>query len=115
MEKKLRIFDLSAVDAVSAPQPNGAPVTNGGNGRALVNADSGFEVGVGVHKGTIKAIVWTRDPNVLVTAIYANGLASTKILSGEDADGEVVDTQYRAPLLVLEYLQRTDGPPPLHG
>jgi len=68
MEKKLRIFDLSAVDAVSAPQPNGAPVTNGGNGRALVNADSGFEVGVGVHKGTIKAIVWTRDPNVLVTA-----------------------------------------------
>ncbi|KAK0105537.1 hypothetical protein ONS95_004104 [Cadophora gregata] len=68
MEKKLRIFDLSAVDAVSAPQANGTPVTNGGNGRTLVNADAGFEVGVGVHKGTIKAIVWTRDPNVLVTA-----------------------------------------------
>lgn len=68
MEKKLRIFDLSAVDAISAPTANGNSISNGPNGRALINADAGFEVGVGVHKGTIKAIVWTRDPNVLVTA-----------------------------------------------
>lgn len=74
MEKKLRIFDLSTIDAISAPS---LPVTNGASiaeknektaGRQLINADAGFEVGVGVHKGTIKAIVWTRDPNVLVTA-----------------------------------------------
>ncbi|KAI9046815.1 hypothetical protein LZ554_008896 [Drepanopeziza brunnea f. sp. 'monogermtubi'] len=74
MEKKLRIFDLSTFDAISAPS---LPATNGTliaeknestPGRQLINADAGFEVGVGVHQGTIKSIVWTRDPNVLVTA-----------------------------------------------
>lgn len=69
MEKKLRIFDLSLVDAISAPSASGASTASSGpNGRALISADDGFEVGVGVHKGTIKAIVWTRDVNVLVTA-----------------------------------------------
>jgi serine-threonine kinase receptor-associated protein len=51
-EKKLRLFDLddvrSSTDNVSA-------------------AAQGIEVGKGVHKGTIKAIVWTHDPNTLVT------------------------------------------------
>lgn len=67
MEKKLRIFDLSRVDTISAPNGN----TNGANGtsdRTTIAAEEGFEVGAGVHKGTIKSIVWTRDPNVLVTA-----------------------------------------------
>ncbi|KAK2624894.1 hypothetical protein QTJ16_006087 [Diplocarpon rosae] len=65
MEKKLRIFDLSTIDAISAPTANGNTSVNG---RSLIKADEGFEVGVGVHKAMIKAIVWTRDPNVLVTA-----------------------------------------------
>ncbi|KAI4684069.1 hypothetical protein J4E81_009232 [Alternaria sp. BMP 2799] len=44
MEKKLRIYDLSRSDATS------------------------FEIGAGVHTGTIKSIVWTSDPNVIITA-----------------------------------------------
>lgn len=64
-EKKLRIFDLSQVGAVSATAANG---TSSETDRKLVTAAEGFEIGPGVHKGTIKAIVWTRDPNILVTA-----------------------------------------------
>lgn len=63
MEKKLRIFDLSQIGAVSA-LPNSSPDTD----RKVVAATEGFEIGPGVHKGTIKAIVWTRDPNMIVTA-----------------------------------------------
>lgn len=62
MEKKLRIFDLSQFGAIT---------TNGNSNetdRKLVDAGQGFEIGPGVHQGTIKAIVWTRDPNILVTA-----------------------------------------------
>ncbi|KAF1834841.1 WD40 repeat-like protein [Decorospora gaudefroyi] len=44
MEKKLRIYDLSRSDATS------------------------FEIGAGVHTGTIKSIVWTSDPNIIITA-----------------------------------------------
>jgi serine-threonine kinase receptor-associated protein len=76
MEKKLRIFDLSQVSPISAatatPQKkmvgNPDSKTNGAADRSLIGAEEGFEVGPGVHKGTIKAIVWTKDPNVLVTA-----------------------------------------------
>ncbi|KAL3422679.1 Serine-threonine kinase receptor-associated protein [Phlyctema vagabunda] len=60
-EKKLRIFDLSS----AAPAVNG---TNGSTEPAPIPAEQGFEVGSGVHQGTIKAIVWTKDPNILVTA-----------------------------------------------
>lgn len=62
MEKKLRIFDISSVSASAAL--NGSVADD----QKLVAADSGFEVGPDVHQGTIKAIVWTRDPNILVTA-----------------------------------------------
>jgi serine-threonine kinase receptor-associated protein len=77
MEKKLRIFDLSKVGAIS--NPTAAPSqkkmvissdsrADGTADRSLIGAEEGFEVGAGVHKGTIKSIVWTKDPNVLVTA-----------------------------------------------
>jgi serine-threonine kinase receptor-associated protein len=77
MEKKLRIFDLSKVGAIS--NPNATPSqkkmvgssdtrADGTADRSLIGAEEGFEVGAGVHKGTIKSIVWTKDPNVLVTA-----------------------------------------------
>ena len=44
MEKKLRIYDLSRDSATS------------------------FEIGAGVHEGTIKSIVWTSDSNIIITA-----------------------------------------------
>ncbi|KAF2276282.1 serine/threonine kinase receptor associated protein-like protein [Westerdykella ornata] len=48
MEKKLRIFDLSCEPSTSA---------------------SGcYEIGSGVHEGTIKSIVWTADPSIVITA-----------------------------------------------
>ncbi|KAN0089009.1 WD40 repeat-like protein [Hyaloscypha variabilis] len=70
MEKKLRIFDLHRVDTTSPPT-NGNGLMNGsanGGANKTITADMGFEVGAGVHGGTIKAIVWTQDPNILVTA-----------------------------------------------
>ncbi|CAD6501903.1 BgTH12-02148 [Blumeria graminis f. sp. triticale] len=68
MEKKLRIFDISRVNTISPPTGNVANGSNSKANRTSINADEGFEVGPNIHKGTIKAIVWTRDPNVLVTA-----------------------------------------------
>lgn len=56
MEKKLRLFDLDSVR-------NNFSSTNDG----VSAASQGFEIGPGVHKGTIKSIVWTHDPNILVT------------------------------------------------
>lgn len=62
MEKKLRIFDLSSVG------PNITAGNGGPTDYSLIHADKAFELGPGVHQGAIKSIVWTRDPNVLVTA-----------------------------------------------
>ncbi|RKF76220.1 Serine-threonine kinase receptor-associated protein [Golovinomyces cichoracearum] len=69
MEKKLRIFDLSQVNSIleqneSSLRENKNQVIE----PVTISASEGFEIGPGIHKGTIKAIVWTRDPNVLVTA-----------------------------------------------
>ncbi len=61
-EGKLRIFDLSRV----APVHNGTPADN--SDTSTIDASLGFEIGVGVHKSQIKSIIWTHDPNVLVTA-----------------------------------------------
>lgn len=62
MEKILRIFDLSRVSA--ATNGTATPTLD----RTMIPAEAAFEVGPGIHKGTIKAIVWTHDPNILVTA-----------------------------------------------
>lgn len=62
MENKLRIFDFSKFD------PDSSSYTNGiSDSERVMQAEQGFEIGAGVHKGTIKAIVWTRHPNILVT------------------------------------------------
>ncbi|CAG8975498.1 hypothetical protein HYALB_00004817 [Hymenoscyphus albidus] len=77
MEKKLRLFDLSKHAAILPPNTKSTPKkmvvnpegkTNGALDRSLIGAEEGFEIGPGVHKGTIKAIVWSKDPNILVTA-----------------------------------------------
>ncbi|PVH94506.1 serine/threonine kinase receptor associated protein-like protein [Periconia macrospinosa] len=52
MEKKLRIFDLSRNDNSTSAQAT--PFS--------------YEIGAGVHTGTIKSIVWASDPNILITA-----------------------------------------------
>ena len=67
MEKKLRIFELSKYIHPSTPSQNGSNVGSDSES-SVIQANGGFEVGPGVHKGTIKSIVWTLDPNILVTA-----------------------------------------------
>jgi len=58
MEKKLRLWDLERAG------------TNGANGQAqgTGTSTSSCELGAGVHGGSIKSIVWTRDQNILTTA-----------------------------------------------
>ncbi|KAF1816254.1 WD40 repeat-like protein [Eremomyces bilateralis CBS 781.70] len=67
MEKKLRIFDVSqSITSTNNTNGNGA---NGLNGASAHEATPpSYEIGPGIHGGTIKSIVWTHDPNVLVTA-----------------------------------------------
>lgn len=60
MEKKLRIWDLSVEHGSSGNGVDGS--AHGGVGA------SSYEVGAGVHGGTIKSIIWGSDPNVLITA-----------------------------------------------
>ena len=71
-EKKLRIYDLSR-----GGNTNGKNSTNGSasaspeatpaDASATSTAPS-YEVGPGVHQGTIKSIVWSPDSHILVTA-----------------------------------------------
>jgi serine-threonine kinase receptor-associated protein len=101
-EKKLRIFDLSHVGAVSA-------TTNGNsneNDRKLVAAAEGFEVGPNVHQGMIKSIVWTRDPNILVTAaddkvirwwdLQTRTVIQEQVVSGDIGSCEFTNTKPEA-------------------
>lgn len=66
-EKKLRIFDLSHLTSSSSST---GPVEVGlahGNGHS--EQLHSYEIGQGVHQGTIKSIVWSEnDPNTLITA-----------------------------------------------
>ncbi|TKA78445.1 hypothetical protein B0A49_01132 [Cryomyces minteri] len=57
-EKKLRIFDLSRGSATSSPA----------DGQETADTTPSYEIGPGVHNGTIKSIVWGTDLNILVTA-----------------------------------------------
>lgn len=98
MEKKLRIFDFSKFD----PNAPGAPVTNGnGAVEPTMRADEGFEIGPGVHQGTIKAIVWTQDPNILVTVAddkkirwWDLGNQGGGILQEKDVQGEIGSCEF---------------------
>lgn len=95
MEKKLRIFDLS----------KDSPIINGGADEkdpSVLQADKAFEIGPGIHKGAIKAIVWTRDPNVLVTAaddkvIRWWDLQSQSVVQEQPVSGEIGSCEFTAP------------------
>ncbi|KAI9845065.1 MAG: hypothetical protein M1837_005069 [Sclerophora amabilis] len=67
-EKKLRIFDLSRASPTAPANGDGTNgAVNGSHGNDDPPAPS-YEIGPGVHGGTIKSIVWGADPNILVTA-----------------------------------------------
>lgn len=59
-EKKLRIFDLTRTGGDSN---NSSPTSPTGS-----NTVTSYEIGPGVHGGTIKSIIWNRDYNILTTA-----------------------------------------------
>lgn len=65
-EKKLRIFDLSRGGGGGS---NGSspplPPSGGEQGSDTVTS---YEIGPGVHGGTIKSIVWNQDYNIVTTA-----------------------------------------------
>ncbi|EEH06489.1 WD domain-containing protein [Histoplasma capsulatum G186AR] len=72
MEKKLRIFDLSQSGTSSSPSPTspygptgGSGVNGGGSASTPMTS---FEIGPGVHGGTIKSIIWNQDHNIITTA-----------------------------------------------
>ncbi|KAE8132949.1 WD40-repeat-containing domain protein [Aspergillus pseudotamarii] len=63
-EKKLRIFDLSRSNSGSNSSSPTFPSSAGENGTGVTS----YEIGPGVHGGTIKSIVWNQDYNILTTA-----------------------------------------------
>lgn len=63
MEKKLRVFDISRLGNAE----NGvSPTESGANG--ISSECPSYEIGSGNHQGAIKSIIWSRDPNLLITA-----------------------------------------------
>ncbi|KAI1194626.1 WD40-repeat-containing domain protein [Nemania serpens] len=83
MEKKLRIFDLSNIK----------PTEAGEAAAQTIPASAGFEIGQNVHTASIKFIVWTRDPNILITASENTlrwfDLRTRKVVKQEVLDGEI--------------------------
>jgi len=102
-DKKLLIFDLSTVSPVtpstaSTPTPP-TPSSNGSSDHTLISTEKGFEVGPGVHQGTIKAVVWTRDPNILVTAaddkvIRWWDLRTRTVIQEQKVDGDIGSCEF---------------------
>ncbi|KAI4214430.1 MAG: hypothetical protein LQ351_003183 [Letrouitia transgressa] len=64
-EKKLRLFDLSR-PSQNASSSTSSPTSPNGSG--LPGPSSVFEIGPNVHGGPIKSVLWSSDPNVLITA-----------------------------------------------
>lgn len=68
-EKKLRIFDLTR--SGGSGSNSSSPTTTASSNTATENGAhpaTSYEIGPGVHGGTIKSIVWNRDYNILTTA-----------------------------------------------
>ncbi|EME84503.1 uncharacterized protein MYCFIDRAFT_152723 [Pseudocercospora fijiensis CIRAD86] len=65
MEKKLRIFDLSRTSSSVQSPGEGGP---NGNSQAPLADPPSYEIGAGEHQGAIKSIIWSRDPNIVITA-----------------------------------------------
>ena len=66
MEKKLRIFDLTRSEGSNSSSPTSPNESSTANGTAPTAAS--YEIGPGVHGGSIKSIIWNQDYNILTTA-----------------------------------------------
>ncbi|KAI9882978.1 MAG: hypothetical protein M1823_005270 [Watsoniomyces obsoletus] len=104
-EKKLRVYDISrSAPAPTPATPNGS--TTNGNSNHPTNDGSepdapSYEIGPGIHGGTIKSIVWGADPNILVTAaddkkIRWWDLRSRSVLGEFEVDGSVGSCEMNA-------------------
>ncbi|KAI0204050.1 WD40-repeat-containing domain protein [Astrocystis sublimbata] len=84
-ENKLRIFDLTSVK----------PVENGEAVPQTFPSSAGYEIGS--HTAAIKFIVWTRDPNILITAsdnvLRWFDLTSRQVVKQEVLDGEILSCE----------------------
>ncbi|KAI0111140.1 WD40-repeat-containing domain protein [Nemania sp. FL0031] len=100
MEKKLRIFDLTDVK----------PAEGGEAAAQTIPASAGFEIGQGVHTASIKFIVWTRDPNILITASNNTlrwfDLRTRQVVKQEELDGEIGSCELCG--LAPELMSRSD-------
>ncbi|KAI1827641.1 WD40 repeat-like protein [Xylaria intraflava] len=100
MEKKLRIFDLTEVK----PNENGETVPR------TIPASAGFEIAPKTHTASIKFIVWTKEPNHLITAsddtLRWFDLRSRTVVKQEVLDGEIGSCEFCS--LAPEYSSRAD-------
>lgn len=91
MEKKLRLFDLSIVQSAVSP----------GGDSTLIAANKGYELGAGVHQGAIKAIVWTYNPNILVTVaddklIRWWDLQTNSVIQEQEISGDIGSCEFNS-------------------
>ncbi|CAK7275364.1 hypothetical protein SEPCBS57363_006643 [Sporothrix epigloea] len=86
-EKKLRIFDLAECHHQKNASSD-SPVET-----VVLEAATAFEIGAGVHKDSIKFIVWTNVPTTLVTAsgntLRWFDIPSVSCFRQEVLDGEI--------------------------
>ncbi|RYP49284.1 hypothetical protein DL768_004967 [Monosporascus sp. mg162] len=108
-EKKLRIFDITEMK----PQTTDPEVKSDGNpagNECTIQAASAFEIGVGVHTASIKFIVWTKDPNILITASENTlrwfDLPSKSVVKQEVLDGEIGSCEFSS--LAPDYTSESD-------
>lgn len=66
-EKKLRIFDLSRGAGGTSSNGSSPPLPPSG-GEPGSDTVTSYEIGPGVHGGTIKSIIWNQDYNIVTTA-----------------------------------------------
>ncbi|KAI0130392.1 WD40-repeat-containing domain protein [Xylariales sp. AK1849] len=104
-EKKLRIWDLSEASSAAAGVDDKASPDG-----ITSKTEQAFEIGPGIHKANIKFIVWTRDPNILVTAAGDTlrwfDLPSQSVVKEEVLDGEIGSCEFFAP--AQELMEKSD-------
>ena len=108
-EKKLRIFDITEMKPPpSDPEAKteAAPTSN----EFTIQASMAFEIGVGIHTAPIKFIVWTRDPNILITSsdntLRWFDIPSKSVIKQEVLDGEIGSCEFSS--LAPEYTSDSD-------
>ncbi|KAI2615297.1 WD40 repeat-like protein [Hypoxylon sp. NC1633] len=112
MEKKLRIFDLTEM----RPKPTSDAAANGSSNAdaavapSTIPASLAFEIGAGIHTASIKFIVWTKDPRILITAsdntLRWFDVPTKSVVKMEVLDGEIGSCEFCA--LAPEHTAKTD-------